>query len=138
MTSTVTIPVGGIADTREALLSLLGQPVQALAHTLTVPERELHPEWFEDDRRQFGEICRLLDVIGWDAAAPARKVQVSAEDARAIREAIEGYLPMVEQWLCEAVQLRIRRARRDSVQAMWSLLAALREVTPEQQQQQAA
>jgi hypothetical protein len=134
MTSTVTIPAAAVGDTREALLSLLSQPVQAIAHTLTVPERELHPEWFEDDRRQFGEVCRLLDVIGWDAAAPARKVEVSGEDASMIREAIEGYLPMVEQWLCEAGQLRIRRAHRDSVQAMWSLLAALREVTPAQEQ----
>ncbi|HTU78344.1 MAG TPA: hypothetical protein VMF09_06240 [Solirubrobacteraceae bacterium] len=134
MTSTVTIPAGGIADTREALLSLLSQPVQAIAHTLTVPERELHPDWFKDDRCQFGEVCRLLDVIGWDAAAPARKVEVSGEDARMIREAIEGYLSMVEQWLCEAGQLRIRRAHRDSVQAMWSLLAALREITPEHEQ----
>jgi len=133
-TDTLTIPAAGITDTREALLNLLNRPVEAIAHTLTVPERELHPEWFESDRRQFGEVCRLLDVIGWDAAAPARKAEVSVEDARTIREAIEDYLPMVEQWLCEAKQLRIRREHRDSVQAMWTLLAVLRDVVPEQEQ----
>lgn len=138
MPSTVTIPAGGIADTREALLNLLNRPVERIAHTLTVPERELYPEFFEDDRRDFNEVCRLLDVIGWDAAAPARKVEVTATDARTIREAIEDYLPMVEQWLCEARQLRIRREHRESVQAMWTLLAALREVTPEPEQEQAA
>lgn len=138
MTSTVTIPAGGIGVTREALLCVLNEPVERIAHTLTVPERELHPEWFENDRRDFGEVCRLLDVIGWDAGAPARKVEVTATDARTIREAVEDYLPMVEQWLCEAKQLRIRREHRDSVQAMWTLLAALREVTPEPEQEQAA
>jgi hypothetical protein len=125
MTSTVTIPAVGIADTREALLCLLNRPVEAIAHTLIVPERELHPEWFEDDRRHFERVCRLLDTIGWDAGEPARKVEVSGEDARTIREAIEDYLPLVEQFLCEAKQLRIRREHRDSVQAMWALLAVL-------------
>lgn len=131
MTSTVTIPAVAVADTREALLCLLNQPVEAIAHTLTLPERELHPEWFEDDRRDFNEVCRLLDVIGWDAAASSRKVEVSGEDARTISEAIEDYLPLVEQWLPEAKALRTRREHRDSVQAMWTLLAALREVAPD-------
>jgi hypothetical protein len=134
MSSTVTIPAAGIADTREALLCLLNRPVEAIGHTLTLPERELHPEWFEDDRRDFGEVCRLLDVIGWDAGAPARKVEVTTADARMIRAAVEDYLPMVEQWLCEAKELRRRREHRESVQAMWTLLAALREVAPEQEQ----
>lgn len=131
MTSTVTISAAGIANTREALLCLLNEPVEAIKYTLTLPERELHPEWFEDDRRQFDQVCRLLDLIGWDASAPTRKVEVSGEDAHEIRGAIEGYLPMVEQWLHEATTLRTRREHRRSVQAMCSLLVALREVTPE-------
>jgi hypothetical protein len=134
MTSAVMIPSAGVAVTREALLAMLGRPLESLSHALTVHERELHPEWFEDGRRNFNELCRLLDLIGWDAAAPTRKVEIGDEDARTIREAIASYLPMVEQWLCEAVELRRRREHRNSVQAMWSLLAALREVTPEQQQ----
>jgi hypothetical protein len=56
MTSTLSIPAAGIADTREALLCLLNRPVEAIAHTLTLPERELRPEWFEDDRRDFVEV----------------------------------------------------------------------------------
>jgi hypothetical protein len=132
MTSTVTIPATGIADAREALLSRLSQPVEGIGHTLTLPERELHPEWFENDRRDFVEVCRLLDVIGWDASAPARKVELSIEDARTIREAIEDYLPMVEEWLSEATRLRTRREHRDSVQAMWTLLGALPPLAAEQ------
>jgi hypothetical protein len=124
MTSTLTIPATGIRDAREALLCLLNEPVESLAHTLTLPEHELHPEWFEDGRRQFDQICRLLDVIGWDASAPPRKVEIAGEDAPTIRRAIDGYLPMVEEWLAEASQLRKRREHRDSVQAMWTLLAA--------------
>ncbi len=125
MTSTVTIPAAGLADTREALLCLLNRPVEAIGHTLTLPERELHPEWFDGDRRHFGEVCRLLDVIGWDAAVPPRKVEVTSKDARTIRAAIEEYLPLVEQWLCEAKALRTRREHRESAQAMWALLAVL-------------
>jgi hypothetical protein len=79
----------------------------------------------------FNEVCRLLDVIGWDAAAPARKVEVTREDARMIRCAIEDYLPLVEDWLAEATRLRTRRQHRDSVQAMWTLLSLLREVAPD-------
>jgi hypothetical protein len=125
MTSTVTISAAGIGVTREALLCLLNEPVEALGNTLTLPEHELHPEWFEDDRRRFEQVCRLLDAIGWDAAAVPRKVEVSGEDAHEIRGAIEDYLPMVEQWLHEATTLRTRREHRDSVQAMWALLDVL-------------
>ena len=134
MTSTVTIPAAGIADTREALLCLLNRPVESIGHTLTLPERELHPEWFEDDRRHFDEVCRLLDTIGWDAAAPTRKVEVTGEDALTIRGAIEEYLPLVEQWLHEATKLRTRREFRDSVQAMWTLLDALPQVVADDAQ----
>lgn len=132
MADVVTIPAAGVGEVREALLCLLGDPVEALGHTLTLPEHELHPEWFEDDRRRFEEVCRLLDTIGWDAAAPMREVEVTREDAQTIRGAVEDYLPMVEQWLCEASALRRRRERRDSVRAMWALLAGLREVAEQQ------
>jgi hypothetical protein len=131
MTSTVTIPAAAVADTREALLCLLNRPVEAISHTLTLPERELHPDWFEDDRRHFEQVCRLLDLIGWDASTPPRRLEVTYEDAHTIREAIEDYLPLVEQWLPEARALRIRREHRDSAQAMWTLLATLREVVPD-------
>lgn len=135
MTSTVTIPAAGIADTREALLYLLNRPLEAIANTLTLPERELHPEWFEQDRRDFEEICGLLDRIGWDAGASPRKVEVTSKNAHTIHGAIEDYLPMVEQWLSEATELRTRRKHRDSAQAMWSLLTALREVAPEREKE---
>jgi len=131
MTSTVTIPATGVAVTREALLCLLNEPVEAIGQALTLPERELHPEWFEDDRRRFEEVCRLLDTIGWDMAATPRKVEVTSQDANTIRDAIEDYLPMVEEWLSEAKQLRIRREHRDSVQAMWTLLDALPPIASE-------
>jgi hypothetical protein len=125
MTSTLTVPAAGIRDAREALLCLLNEPVESLAHTLTLPEHELHPEWFQDNRRHFEQICRLLDAIGWDASSPPRKVEIASEDTSTLRRAIDGYLPMVEEWLAEARQLRTRREHRESVQAMWALLASL-------------
>lgn len=130
MTATVLIPAAGVVDGREALLCLLHEPVEAIDHVLTLPERELHPEWFEDGRRQFEQVCQLLDLIGWDVSAPTANVQVPGEHAQTLREAIEGYLPLVEQWLPEAKALRTRREHRDSVQAMCSLLATLRQLTP--------
>ena len=125
MTSTVTISATGIGVAREALLCVLNEPVEALGHTLTLPERELHPEWFEEGRWRFEQVCRMLDMIGWDTAAAPRKVEVTTEDAHEIRGAIEDYLPMVEQWLHEATTLRTRREHRDGVQAMWALLDVL-------------
>jgi len=125
MTATVLIPAAGVGDVREALLCLLGDPLEALSHALTVPERELHPEWFHDERREFERVCGLLDAVGWDAAAPARQVALAGEHAGMVRRAVEDYLPMVEQWLAEADTLRIRQEHRDSVQAMWSLLGEL-------------
>lgn len=133
MTTTLVIPAAGIGDVREALLCLLNEPVEGIKETLSLPERELHPEWFEDDRRQFEQVCRLLDVIGWDADAPSRKIKVAVEHAELLREAIEDYLPLVEVWLPEAKALRERREHRDSVQAMCSLLATLREAAPKHQ-----
>lgn len=125
MTGTVLIPAAGVGEVREALLCLLGDPLEALSHALTVPERELHPEWFQEDRREFERICGLLDVVGWDAAAPASSVALAGEHAGVLRSAVEDYLPMVEQWLAEADTLRVRQEHRDSVQAMWSLLGEL-------------
>jgi len=134
MTSTVTIPASGIAETREALLCLLNRPVEAIGNTLTLPERELHPEWFEDDRRHFEDVCRLLNAISWDAAAPPREVEVTSKDALTIRGAIEDYLPLVEHWLPEAKALRTRREHRDSLQAMWALLDALPQLPADDEQ----
>ncbi len=125
MTGTVLIPAAGVGDVREALLCLPGDPLEALSHALTVPERELHPEWFHDERREFERVCGLLDAVGWDAAAPARAITLAGEHAGMVRRAVEDYLPMVEQWLAEADTLRIRQEHRDSVQAMWSLLGEL-------------
>jgi hypothetical protein len=108
-----------------------GQPTAPLSVGIVAGrKRELHPEWFEDGRRQFEQVCQLLDLIGWDVSAPTADVQVPGEHAQTLREAIEGYLPLVEQWLPEAKALRTRREHRDSVQAMCSLLAALRQLTP--------
>lgn len=134
MADVVTLPAAGVAEVREALLCALGEQVEAIGHSLTLPEHELHPEWFEGARRRFEEVCRLLDTIGWDAAAAPRTVEVTREDAQTICGAVEDYLPLVEQWLCEAGALRRRREHRDSVRAMWSLLAVLRGAAGEQEQ----
>jgi hypothetical protein len=123
--SAVLIPAGGVGELREALLCLLSDPIEGLAHTLTLPERELHPEWFQEDRREFERVCGVLDVVGWDAAAPAREVRLDGEHAGLLRHAVEEYLPLVEQWLAEAKPQRLRSEHRRSVQAMWSLLEEL-------------
>jgi hypothetical protein len=136
MTATVLIPAAGVGDVREALLCLLGDPLEALSNTLTLPEHELHPEWFQEDRREFERMCRLLDVVGWDAAAPARQVQLAGEHAGLVRRAVEDYLPLVEGWLAEAKPQRLRQEHRNSVQAMWSLLQELPgEHAPDEQEE---
>ncbi len=130
MAPTLTVPATVIAEVREALLGVLNDAVEAMTETLAQAEHELHPEWFEDDRRRFEGVCRLLDAIGWDAGSAATEIEVPCDDAPMIREAVEGYLATVEGWVPETGELRRRREHRSSVQAMLALLESLRDIAP--------
>lgn len=42
----------------------MGDAVEEIERTLTHPDRELYPEWFEKERKQLEDVFALLDLIG--------------------------------------------------------------------------
>jgi hypothetical protein len=96
MSTTLTIPANVISDVREALFCLMGDATHEIVGTLTQPERELYPEWFETDRRRLEDVFALLDLIGWAADGESREVEVDPrEHGRSLKEAVDGYLPLL-------------------------------------------
>jgi hypothetical protein len=97
MSTHLTIPAGIIDDVRESLFGLLGGAAEAILHSLEQPEREYHPEWFRDDRRELEDALALLDLAGWDAARRPRATDVELiRYGSALKQAAEGYLPCLE------------------------------------------
>jgi hypothetical protein len=110
--STLRIPAGVLADVREALFGLMGDAAEALSHVLEQPGREQHPEWFHAGRGQLGQVFALLDLIGWDDAPSPLDVEVDpSEHAVPLREALDSYLPLLEDQEREAEVDDQRRAR---------------------------
>jgi hypothetical protein len=103
LSPTLTIPAGVIADVREGLFCLLGGAAEAILQTLEQPDREYHPDWFHEDRRLLGQVLALLDVIGWDASREPADVQVNVpEHSATLKDAVEGYLPLLEDRVADA------------------------------------
>jgi hypothetical protein len=103
MSRTLEIPADLIPDVRVALQCMLGDGTEAISSALTFPERELHPEWFVRGRDEIERTCALLDEIGWDGALRPQATRIDAETHGAtLRDALERYLPLVENWLAEA------------------------------------
>jgi hypothetical protein len=93
----LTIPAEVTPDVREGLFCLLGGAAEAIMHSLEQPDREYHPEWFHADRREVGQVFALLDLLGWNARCEPRDTEVNlSEHGQVIKEAIHGYLPLLE------------------------------------------
>jgi hypothetical protein len=96
MSTTLTIPANVISDVREGLFCLMGDAIQEIDAALIQPERELYPEWFERDRRRLEGVLALLDLIGWAADGESREVKVDLrEHGRSLKEAVDGFLPLL-------------------------------------------
>jgi hypothetical protein len=103
MSNTLEIPADFIPDVRAAVLCMLGDGTESIAHALALPEHELHPEWFVKGRDETERTCTLLDEIGWDGTLRPQATSVDLDQHGAtLREALERYLPLVENWLEEA------------------------------------
>ena len=103
MSTTLTIPADVICDVRESLLCLLGGAAEAIVHSLEQPEREHHPEWFGADRRELEDALALLDLTGWDASCEPRSMEVEvARHGSVLKQAVDGYLPLLEDQEAEA------------------------------------
>jgi hypothetical protein len=103
MSDIVEIPADLIPEVRVALQCMLGDGTEAISRALTFPERELHPEWFVQGRHEIEHTFELLDEIGWDGSLRPQATSIDPNTHGAtLREALERYLPLVENWLAES------------------------------------
>jgi hypothetical protein len=103
MSTTLTIPADVVADLRVALFCLMGDATQGIDQALVHPDRERHPEWSADHRRQLGRVFATLDLVGWSAGDDRRDVEIDVCDhGQTLKEALEEYLPLLEDQEAEA------------------------------------
>lgn len=103
MSTTLTIPAKLVPDVRESLFSLMGDAAEEIGRTLTHPDRELYPEWFEKERKQLEDVFALLDLIGWPADGESREVEVDLRRyGQSLNDALASFLPVIESELEEA------------------------------------
>jgi BMFP domain-containing protein YqiC len=131
MSTTLTIPADVLADVRVALFCLMGDATQGIDQALVHPDRERHPEWFADHRRQLGRVFATLDLVGWAEGDDSRDVEIDVRDhGQTLKEALNGYLPLLEDQEAEADINDTRRAeegKRPRKQEIIRQLAELRE-----------
>jgi hypothetical protein len=103
MSTDLMVPADVVVDVRESLFCLLGGAAEAIVHSLEQPEREYHPEWFHADRRELEDALALLDLAGWDAARESQAMGLElARYGATLKQAIDGYLPVLEDQEAEA------------------------------------
>jgi hypothetical protein len=103
MSTTLTIPAGVLADVRESLLCLMGDATNAIRHALERRAREHHPERFDAGRQQLEQVFALLDLVGWDATGEPHEVEIDLDEyGRTLKEALDGYVPILEDQEKEA------------------------------------
>lgn len=134
MSTAVMIPAKLIADVRESLFLLMRDATEEISRTLTRPDRELHPEWFEDARKQLEDVFALLDLIGWPADGESREVEVELRShGQSLKEALASFLPLVENELEEADandEYRVSTGKSPRKAEIIERLAAFREFVP--------
>ena len=132
MSTTLTIPADVIPDVREGVFCLLGDAAEGIMHALERRDREHHPEWFRADRDQLSAVFALLDLIGWSADREPLDVQLDlAEHGATLKDAIEGFLPLLEDLYLQAAAGDSRPAqegRRSRKEAIATRLARLGEL----------
>ena len=102
-TPNLTIPADAVPVLRKALFCLMGDGAEAISEPLPRVGHELHPEWFAKGRLQLERVFVLLDLIGWADGEQRRDVEVDADrHGVTIREAADGYRPVLEDRLKEA------------------------------------
>ncbi len=82
----------------------MSEAAEGLSQALSSPDRERNPDWFVDDRRRLEHACVLLDSLGWDVDVIASEpVEINLDRyGEDLREAIESYLPLLEEQEAEA------------------------------------
>jgi len=103
MGTTLTIPADAVPVVRKALFCLMGDGAEEISRPLPEVGHELHPEWFAKGRLRLERVFVLLDLIGWAEGEQRRQVEVDVDNhGVTLRDAADGYLPVLEDRLKEA------------------------------------
>jgi hypothetical protein len=103
MSTTLTIPADAVPVVRKALFCLMGDGAEEISQPLPRVGHELHPEWFAKGRLQLERVFALLDLIGWGEGEHQHDVDLDiGAHGETLREAADGYLPVLENRLKEA------------------------------------
>jgi hypothetical protein len=93
MSTTLTIPADIVPDVREGVLSLMGDATEQIDRAVIRPGRELHPEWFEQGRRQLEQVFALLDLVGWASDSAPHPITLDLrEHGLTLKEAAEHHV----------------------------------------------
>lgn len=100
------------APLRSGLITVLATAAQRIAANAAFPEREQHPEWYSDPRKNLEAACTLLDVIGWADSEQGTDIEIDLHEHHwALEEALESLLRTAESDLQEADAVDAERAK---------------------------
>jgi hypothetical protein len=103
MSATLTIPADVIPDVREGLYGLLGVAADRIGSYLVHPDRDAMVDGFVDARSQLECVFPLFDLVGWTTHEDPHSIDlVVAEHGQTVKDAVQGYLPLLETWEEEA------------------------------------
>jgi hypothetical protein len=100
-------------DVREAVLSVLHDALQDQEEPLTRPERERHPEWFVEGRKDIEHAWALLDLISWGDPDQEADLELDLEEyGRTLLIAAQNHADLYPTWEDEADVSDASRAKR--------------------------
>jgi ribosome-binding protein aMBF1 (putative translation factor) len=111
--ATLTVPAEMVGHLRKGAYIVLGHAAHAIAQITERPDRERHPERYEEPREHFNRICALLDLIGWGDPEQATDIRVDLREHRwALTEALDEALKIADADMEEADVVDAARAER--------------------------
>jgi hypothetical protein len=121
------------APLRSGLIAVLAIAAQGISANAAFPEREQHPDWYSDHRKNLEAACALLDVIGWADTEQSTDIEIDLHEHHwALEEALESLLRTAESDLNEADAVDVERAEDGEVpqkEATVERVHALRDYT---------
>ncbi|HEX4837144.1 MAG TPA: hypothetical protein VFV03_01260 [Solirubrobacteraceae bacterium] len=116
---------------RSGLITVLAIAAQGISANAAFPDREQHPDWYSDPRRNLEAACAVLDVIGWADTEQGTDIEIDLHEHHgALEEALESVLRTAESDLNEADTVdaeRIAEGQAPQKQATVERVQALRE-----------
>jgi hypothetical protein len=103
MSTTLTISADVIPDVREGLYGLLGVAADRIGGCLAHPDRDAMVDGFVEARSQLERVFPLFDLLGWTTRDDPHSLDLDvAEHGQTVKNAVQGYLPLLETWEAEA------------------------------------